>query len=107
MRDGDGAARADLLAEPLYHRAGAVEHVAEADHGEDGRAAPHRRALQDHLGEPLARPHHVGRAHGLVGGDQHHELDAVRLGALGDDAAPKVLFHSPQIGFCSTIGTCL
>ena len=38
MRDRHRAAGLDLAAEPPHHRARAVEHVAEAHHGEDGAA---------------------------------------------------------------------
>ena len=85
----------------------AVEHVAEANHGEDRRAAIRAPRLQHQLGQALAGAHDVGWTHRLVGGDQHHELDAGGLAHSASTAVPNVLFRSPHTGFCSTMGTCL
>ena len=109
VRDGHRTAGCDLLAEAADDGAGAVEHVAEADHREDGadvRLGGVR--LQDQLAEALACPHDVGRPHCLVGRDEHAALDAqVARDMRAMAALPKVLLCKPTTALCSTIGTCL
>ena len=41
------------------------------------------KGLDDHLAQALAGTHDVGGVHGLVGGDQHKALTAVRHGGIG------------------------
>ena len=92
MRQRDRAAMGNLLAEQRHHRAGGTEHVAKAHHGKAGAVADRRgcavtphglieggkgqfraagQRLQAEFSQALAGAHDVGRAHGLVGGNQH------------------------------------
>ncbi|SCV02306.1 hypothetical protein CNECB9_960031 [Cupriavidus necator] len=83
--DRDWPARFNLAAKQGNHGAGGPKHVAEADHREDrAGAGPCRRGLEDQLRDALARAHHVGGAHGLVGRDQHAGLHAEAVSHVGD-----------------------
>ncbi|MNZ53187.1 hypothetical protein D3C78_710580 [compost metagenome] len=106
---GDRPAALDLLAEQRNHRAGRAQHVAETHHGE-ARAVGHRRLalhieqchlllggqrLQDQLGHALGAAHHVGRAHRLVGGNQHEVAHpGAQRGLRGMQGAHGVVQHA-------------
>ena len=78
----------DLVAEQRNDRTARIEHVAEPDGGKH-RVAHEAlpllvrhgvglaEGLDDHFGEALGCPHDVGRAHGLVGRNQHETSDPV------------------------------
>jgi len=79
----DRASLLDLLLEDLENRAGAAEHVAEADRHE-ARLRAAGEVADDHLRGPLRGAHHAARAHGLVGRDEDERLDAVLVGLRGE-----------------------
>ena len=76
LRVGDRhrAAGLDLPQERRHHAAPAAEHVAEP-HRDEVPLVRLGDLLHDLLGHPLGRAHDAGRAHGLVGRDQHEVLD--------------------------------
>ena len=91
----DRPAALDLFAEQRHHRAARSEHVAEADHRKARCPAALRHRLQHQLGKPLARPHHIRRAHRLVGTDQHEVADAVfGRGLDGHQRAQHIVAHA-------------
>ena len=98
VRHGHRPAGLDLLAEAAHDGARAVEHVAEADHGENGGAAARGLGLQHQLGQALARAHDVGRAHRLVGRDENDALDAVAVGAFGQHAGAEYIVGEADDG---------
>jgi len=102
MRDGDRTACLDLLAEAANDGPRAVQHIAEADHRENGCRLRRGAGLQHELSQPLACAHDVGRPHGLVGRDQHHALDAGGLGGTGDDLGAEHVVHEPDRRIVST-----
>ena len=62
------------------------------------RAAVGRSGLQHQLGEALAGAHDVGRAHRLVGGDEHDQLDARGLRAFGQRRSAEGVVAQPADG---------
>ena len=70
MGEGDRPTFSDLLAEQRHHRPRRAQHVAEAHHGQAGGGQLLGQGLDHQLGSPLGGAHHVGGAHGLIGGDQ-------------------------------------
>ena len=79
----DRAAAPDLPQERRHHAAAAAEHVAEP-HRDEVPPAGLGDLLHDLLGDPLGGAHDVGRAHGLVGRDEHEVLDPELGGELRD-----------------------
>ena len=72
--DRNGAAAANLVLELRHHAAGRAQHIAEPhDHRRNLRAP--RPCLQQHLGQPLRRAHHVSGIDGLIGRDKHQLVD--------------------------------
>ena len=101
MGDGQRTAPGKLTLKQRDDRAGAAEHIAEADgdaaHTLVGGSGGDVERLAVHLRQPLRGAHHAGRVDRLVGGDQHHRQRAGRSGGVGDMAgAGGVRRHALQ-----------
>ena len=78
VRHGNGLALLYLAFEQRNDAPVAPEHVAKAGTNELGAAhLMLGQILHNHFAAALARPHHVGRVHRLVGTDHHELLDPV------------------------------
>lgn len=90
MGDGHRAAGLDLPAEQRDYGAVGAQDVAEARGNELGRRLAFLldlagERLHIDLADTLRAAHHVGRVHGLVGGDHHEALDLVFDGQVSQD----------------------
>ncbi len=103
--DRDRSAALDLMLEHRHHASAAAQHVAEPHHGERA-AGSTRRLAHDHLGQPLGRPHHAGRRHGLVGRDHHQLLHVCPEAGVDEVARPHhvvgdrffgIVFHQRHV----------
>ncbi len=77
---GDRPAGGDLRRKARHHAAARSQHIAEAHRAAMRFGVLRGVRLQRQLGQPLARAHHIGRVHRLVGGDEHEALRAAGRG---------------------------
>ena len=94
MGHGNGTPFLDLFFEQGDHGTVGTEYVAES-YGDEFRVfAVFADGLNDHLADPLRRPHDVRRVNGFVGGDLNEGLNLIFVGAVGDvQRAEHVVFH--------------
>ena len=100
MGDGQWPAIGDLFAKLGDDAAAGAQHVAEAHHHHRQRGHAVQ-VLQDHFGQPLGGPHHVGGIDRLVTGDVDETIDLETRGDLGQHAgAIGVVAHRlPGVAF--------